>query len=63
MSWTDWACLGVFIAGFLIFLYASNTYNNLVGFTGLYMWFGAIIAYVVIFVYKDLTKKPAVQKP
>ena len=46
MSWTDWACLGVFIAGILAFHLRANTYNDIVGFTGIYMWFGAIIAYM-----------------
>ena len=62
MSWTDWACLGVFIIGFLLFLYAANTYNAFVGYTGLFLFFGAIIAYLAIYVYKELTKKPAPQK-
>jgi hypothetical protein len=63
MSWTDWTCLGLFVFGFLFFLYAANNYNALVGYIGLYTWFGAIIAYLVIYVYKELTKKTVVQKP
>ena len=34
MSWTDWACLGLFVFGFLLFLYAANNYNALVGYIG-----------------------------
>ena len=63
MSWTDWTCLGVFIVGFLLFLYGANMYNAIVGYTGLYMWIGSIIAYLLTYVYKELTKKPAIQKP
>jgi hypothetical protein len=74
MSRTDWACLGVFIAGFLLFLYAANKeiveltneqlqVNTIIGYLGIYMWFGAIIAYLIIYVYKELTKKTTVQKP
>ncbi len=63
MSWTDWACLGVFIAGFLLFLYGANLYNAIVGYTGLYMWIGAIIVYLLTYVYKELTEKSAIQKP
>jgi hypothetical protein len=63
MSWTDWACLGVFIAGFLLFLYGANLYNAIVGYTGLYMWIGAIIIYLLTYVYKALTEKSAIQKP
>jgi hypothetical protein len=63
MSWTDWTCLGVFVAGFLLFLYAANLYNATVGYIGLYMWIGAIIIYLLTYVYKELTKKSAIQKP
>ena len=63
MSWTDWACLGVFIVGFLLFLYGANLYNAIVGYTGLYMWIGAIIIYLLTYVYKELTEKSAIQKP
>lgn len=63
MSRVDLICLGVFILGFLLFLYAANTYNAIIGFTGLYMWFGAIIAYLLIYVYKQFTKKPPEPAP
>jgi len=63
MSWTDWTCLGVFIVGFLLFLYGANMYNAIVGYTGLYMWIGSIVAYLLTYVYKELTKKPVIQKP
>jgi hypothetical protein len=57
MSWTDWACLGAFIVGFLLFLYGANLYNAIVGYTGLYMWIGGIIIYLLTYVYKELIKK------
>ncbi len=63
MSWTDWTCLGVFIVGFLLFLYGANMYNAIVGYTGLYMWIGSIVAYLLTYVFKELTKKPVIQKP
>ena len=59
MSWTDWACLGIFILGFLLFLYGANIYNAIVGYTGVYLFIGAIAAYVIIYLYKELTKKPS----
>jgi hypothetical protein len=62
MSWTDWTCLGVFILGFLLFLYGANTYTAVVGYSGLSLFIGAIAAYIIIYVYKELTK-PFVQKP
>ena len=63
MSKIDWACLGIFILGFSLFLYAANTYNAIIGYIGIYTWIGVIIAYIVIYVYKELTKEPPAQKP
>jgi len=57
MSWTDWACLGIFILGFLLFLYGANIYNAVVGYAGVYMFIGAIVAYIIIYIYKQLAKK------
>jgi len=56
MSRTDWACLGIFILGFLLFIYGANIYNAVVGYTGLYLFIGAILAYIIIYIYKELTK-------
>ena len=63
MSWIDWACLGIFIVGFVLFLYGANTYNAIIGYTGVYLFIGAIIAYIAIYAYKELTKPPSSQKP
>jgi multisubunit Na+/H+ antiporter MnhB subunit len=63
MTWTDWTCLGLFIIGLLLFLVGANTYNAIVGYTGVYLFVGSIIAYLLIYIYKQLTKKPAAQKP
>jgi len=57
MSYTDWALLGLFIAGFLLFLYGANTYSALAGYGGVYLFIGSIAAYLVIYIYKELTKK------
>ena len=57
MSWTDWILLGVFITGFLLFLYGANTYNAVVGYTGVYLFVGSIAAYLISYVYKEMTKK------
>ena len=59
MSWTDWACLGIFILGFLLFLVGANIYNAIIGYTGVYLFIGAIAAYLILYVYKGLTKKPS----
>ncbi len=58
MSWTDWACLGIFVLGFVLFVIGANIYNSIVGYTGLYLSIGAIIAYLVIYIYHELTKQP-----
>jgi multisubunit Na+/H+ antiporter MnhB subunit len=63
MTWTDWTCLGLFILGFLLFLYGANTYNAIIGYTGIYLFVGSIVAYLLIYIYKQLTKKPSAQKP
>ncbi len=59
MSWTDWACLGIFILGFLLFLVGANIYNAIIGYTGVYLFIGAIVAYIIIYIYKELSKKPS----
>ncbi len=63
MSWIDWACLGIFILGFLLFLVGANYYNTIVGYSGIYLFIGAIAAYLIIYVYKELTEKLPVQDP
>jgi uncharacterized membrane protein YeaQ/YmgE (transglycosylase-associated protein family) len=57
MSLTDWTLLGAFILGFLLFLYGANTYNAFVGYSGVYLFIGSIGAYLVIYIYKEVTKK------
>ncbi len=57
MSRTDLACLGMFILGFLLFLIGANTYNGIIGYAGIYLFIGAIAAYLIIYIYKELTKK------
>jgi len=57
MSWIDWSILAVFIAGFLLFLYGANTYNAVVGYGGIYLFIGSIAAYLIIYIYKELSKR------
>ncbi len=57
MSWIDWSLLGIFILGFLLFLYGANTYNAVVGYSGVYLFIGSIAAYLVIYIYKEIAKK------
>jgi hypothetical protein len=57
MSWIDWTLLGIFILGFLLFLYGANVYNAIVGYSGVYLFIGSIAAYLILYIYKELTKK------
>ena len=57
MSWSDWTLLGVFILGFLLFLYGANTYDAAVGYSGVYLFIGSIAAYLIVYIYKEMTKK------
>ncbi len=63
MSWTDWTLFVAFIIGFLLFLYGANTYNAIVGYTGVYLFIVSIALYLVIYIYKEITKKPPAQNP
>ena len=47
MTWTDWACLGIFVLGFVLFLIGANIYNAIIGYSGIYLFIGAIAAYLV----------------
>ena len=57
MSKIDWALLGIFIAGFLLFLYGANSYNAAVGYSGVYLFIGSVAAYLVVYIFKELKKK------
>jgi divalent metal cation (Fe/Co/Zn/Cd) transporter len=63
MSKTDWACLGAVIVGFVLFLYGANFYDAVVGWAGVYLFFGGIMAYLVLYIYGELTKKEEHQNP
>jgi hypothetical protein len=59
MSRIDWALIAIFLAGFLLFLYGANSHVAIPGYTGIYLCIGAVAAYLIIYVYKEITKKPA----
>jgi len=63
MSWTDWALLCLFIVGFLLFLVGANTYNAVIGYSGIYLFIGSIIVYLVVYIYKEISKKKPDQNP
>ncbi len=55
---TDWIFLSFFIIGFLMFLYGANTYNAVVGYSGVYVFIGSIAAYLIAIIYREAKKKP-----
>ena len=57
MSWTNWACLGVVILGFALFLYGANVFDAAIGWIGVYLFFGGVLAFLLLYVYKEMTKK------
>jgi hypothetical protein len=63
MKWMDLTCLLIVILGIILFLYGSNYYDNLVGWTGIYLFFGGIIAYVLLRVFRHQAKSVPDQKP
>jgi heme O synthase-like polyprenyltransferase len=63
MSRTDLACLSAVILGFLLFLYGANMFNAVVGWVGVYFFFGGILIFLVLYIYGEWTKKEEVQNP
>jgi heme O synthase-like polyprenyltransferase len=63
MSRTDLACLSAVILGFLLFLYGANMFNAVVGWIGVYFFFGGILIFLVLYIYGEWTKKEGVQNP
>ena len=55
---TDWIFLSLFIIGFLMFLYGANAYNPVVGYSGVYVFIGAIAAYLLAIIYREAKRKP-----
>jgi hypothetical protein len=49
--------LFVVILGFVLFLYGSNYYNALVGWVGVYLFVGAILVWVLLYLYGRLKGK------
>ena len=62
MSRAYWACVGLMVVGFVLFLYGANYYNTAVGWAGVYFFIFGIVAALVVYIYSEL-KKPRNQKP
>lgn len=57
MSWKDLACLCVIIVGVILFLYGSNYYDEVTGWSGVYLVVAGFFAEVVLKVYETFRKK------
>jgi membrane-bound ClpP family serine protease len=57
MSCITWACLGVIVLGFMLFVYGANTYNAVVGWTGVFIGIAGILAFLIRYIYSQFTKK------
>ena len=63
MDWKGLACFLVVILGIVLFLYGANYYNNVVGWSGVYLFVGGIVAYVLLKVFLHSAKSGSDQKP
>ena len=57
MSRTDWVCLGLVILGVVLFLYGANFYDANVGWAGVFLLIMGILAFLILYIYGELTKK------
>lgn len=62
MSLTKWFLLGVAIVGIVLFLYGANYYDSVLGRVGVAFFAAAVVVFLALYVYGELTKK-TVQNP
>jgi hypothetical protein len=56
MSWKDIVCFVLVILGIVLFLYGSNAYDAVAGYTGIGLFIGGIVLYAVLQAYKAVLK-------
>jgi FtsH-binding integral membrane protein len=56
-------CFLVVILGIILFLYGANAYNNIVGWAGVYLFCGGILAYVILKIFEHPVQKSSDQNP
>lgn len=62
MTWKDLLCLVLVIIGVVSFLYGANYYDAAVGWVGIGLVAGGLVAYVLLRSYKPtVMKKKSVQ--
>jgi divalent metal cation (Fe/Co/Zn/Cd) transporter len=56
MSWNDIASFALVILGIVLFLYGSNAYDAVAGYTGIGLFIGGIVLYAVLQACKAVLK-------
>ncbi len=57
MSREDWICVAIIISGIILFLIGANIYNAFIGFLGLFLFIGGILALVALYIYNTLERR------
>ena len=57
MPWKVLLCLLVVVLGFVLFLYGANYYDATIGWTGVGLFVGGIVLYVVLKLLESRQKK------
>ena len=56
MSYADWMCVVLIVLGLLLFLVGANYYESLIGWLGVFIVIGSVIALIVLYSYNVLSK-------
>jgi hypothetical protein len=57
MPWKGLVCLLIVVLGFILFLYGANYYDATIGWTGVGLFVGGIVLYVVLKLLESRQKK------
>jgi drug/metabolite transporter (DMT)-like permease len=62
LSWKDWICVLAILLGVILTLYGANYYNDIIGWFGVFLFAGGIVALILFYVYGILARpKPQTQ--
>lgn len=59
----NWVCLSVVLVGFVLFLYGANFYEAVVGWLGVFIILGGILAFIILYLHDGLKKKRGCSEP
>ena len=57
MARINWVCLGIIVLSVVLFLYGANYYEATVGWSGVFLFIAGILAFLIRYIYSELTKK------